>query len=74
MNFLRSLTWIWIYHRKALIYHRPMIIIVFGYTLARNSSMKNLDQREWLPTSLCENTDLYSQKERVPDLRELVVI
>ena len=29
-----------------------MIMIVSGYTLARKSSMENLDRSEWMPTSL----------------------
>ena len=51
-----------------------MIIIVSGYNLGRKSSMENTDQREWVPTSLCENTNLYFPKGSVPYLSYLVVI
>ena len=74
MPLLRSLTSMWIYLRKALLSHRPIIIIVYGYTWVRNSSMENPDQMEWLPTSLCENPSLYLPKEGVTDLRYLGVI
>ena len=60
--------------RKELLSQRPMIMIVSGYTLARQSSMANPDHMEWVPTSLCENTSFYSPKESVPDLIEFVVI
>ena len=63
-----------IYRRKALLAHRPMIIIVSGYTLAIESSMENPDQMEWVPTSLCENPRLSLPKESVPVLRDLVLI
>ena len=71
---LRSLTWMWIYLREALLTHLPMIMIVSGYTLDRKSSMENPDCREWVPTSLCENPSLSLPKESVPDLRDLIVI
>ena len=74
MPLLRSLTWMRIYLRKALLAYRPMIMIVSGYTLARYSSMANPDRMEWIPTSLCENVILSLTKESVPDLSELVVI
>ena len=32
MTFLKSLTWMQIYHRKAMLAHHPMIMIVSGYT------------------------------------------
>ena len=51
-----------------------MIIIISGYTLARNSAIANPDQREWVPTSLCENTSLSLPKESVSYLRDSVVI
>ena len=35
MPLLRSLTWMRIYRRKALLDQCPMIMIVSGYTLAR---------------------------------------
>ena len=35
MTLMRSLNWIRIYHRKALLAHNPMIMMVPGYTLAR---------------------------------------
>ena len=72
--FLRPLTWMRIYLRKALLAHRPMTMIVSGYTLARNISIENPDRREWVPTSLCENTSLSFPKYSVPDLRDLVFI
>ena len=71
---LISLTWMRIYRRKALLYYCPMIIIVYGYTLARETSMSNHDQMEWVPTFFCENTSLSLPKERVTDLRDMVVI
>ena len=74
MPLLRYLTCMQIYHRKAFLYHLPIIIIVSGYTLDRKSSTENPDQREWVPTSLCENPSLSLPKERVTDLRYLVVI
>ena len=51
-----------------------MITIVSGYTLARKSSMKDPEQIEWVPTSLCENMRYSSLKESIPDLIFLVVI
>ena len=42
MPLLKSLTWMQIYHMNALLEHRPMIMIVSGYTLDRKSSMKTL--------------------------------
>ena len=36
--------------------------------------MVNIDQKEWVPTFFFENPSLSSQKEIVPDLRDLVVI
>ena len=74
MPLLRSLTWIRIYRRKALLSHRPMIMIVSGYTLVRYSSMANPDRMEWVPTYLCENPSLSSPKESVPALSEFVVV
>ena len=74
MPLLRLLTWMHTYGRKALLQHRPMIIIISGYTLARNSAIANLDQRDWVPTSLCENTSLSLPKESVSYLRDSVVI
>ena len=74
MPLLRSLTWMRIYCRKALLAHRPMIMIVFGYTLARYSSMKNPERMEWVPNYLCVNPSISSPKESVPDLSDLVVI
>ena len=74
MPLLISLTWIRIYRRKALLEQHPMIMIVSGYTLARLISMANLDDMEWVPTSLCENPSLSSPKESVPALSEFVVI
>ena len=74
MPLLRSLIWLLIYRMKVFLYHCPMIIIVSGYNLGRKSSMANTDQREWVPTSLCENTNLYFPKGSVPYLSYLVVI
>ena len=74
MPLMIYLTWMGIKWRKALIAHRPMIMIVSGYTLARKISMENPDQREWVPTSLCESPSLSSQKESVTDLKNFVVI
>ena len=71
---LRSLNWMKIYLRKALLAHLPMIMIVSGYTLARYSYMENPDQIEWVPTSLCKNTSLCSPKESVPELSYLVAM
>ena len=71
---LRLLTWMRIYRRNVLLAHRPMIVIVSGYTLARYSSMENPYHMEWVPTSLCENPSLSSPKESVPTLSDLVVI
>ena len=51
-----------------------MIVIVYGYTLARKISIENPDQREWVPISLCENLSLSSPKESVPNISDLVVI
>ena len=36
--------------------------------------MVNPDLMEWVPKSLCENTSIYSPKERVSELRDLVVM
>ena len=74
MPLLRSLTWMRIYLRKALLAHRPMIMIVSAYTLAREISMENPDRMDWVPTSLCENNSLSLPKESVPDLSEFFVI
>ena len=74
MPLLGLLTWIWIYRRKALLDHRPMIMIVSGYTLSKNNLMENPDQSEWVPTSLWENPIRYSPKESVTDLSDLVFI
>ena len=41
----------------------PTIMLVSGYTLTRKSSMANHDLTEWVPTSSCENTNLYLPKE-----------
>ena len=74
MPLLWSLTWMRIYRRKVLIAQRPMIMIVYGYILARYSSMTKPDNMELVPTSLCENPSLYSPKESVPALSEFVVL
>ena len=71
---MKSMDWMRIYHRKTLLSHGPMIMIVSGYTLVRNISTENADQRDWFTTSLCENMSLSLPKESVPDLRYLVVI
>ena len=71
MPMLRSLTWMWIYRRKALLAHRPMIMMVPGYNLTRYSSMSNPDQMEWVPNYFCENTSLSLPKETVPTLSDL---
>ena len=42
--------------------HIPMIIIVYGYTLDIKSSMNNPEQSELVPTYLCDNLILSSQK------------
>ena len=52
MPLLRLLTLIRMCRRKALLYHRPMIMVVSGYTLARKSYMEKPDQSEWGTTSL----------------------
>ena len=74
MPLLRSLTWMRIYRRKALLAQRPIIMIVSGYTLSIKISMANPDRMEWVPISLCENPSLSSPKESVPVLSEFVVI
>ena len=74
MLLLMSLTWMRIYRRKALLAHLPMIMIVFGYTLSRYSSMANPDQMEWMKTSLCDNPSISFPKKSVPDLSDLVVM
>ena len=74
MPLLRSLTWMQIYRRKALLAHHPMIMIVFRYTLFRESSMANLDHMEWVPTSVYENPSLSLPNQSVPALSELVVV
>ena len=74
MNLLRSLTWMRMYHRMALLDHCIMITIVSGYTLARSISISNPDQMEWVLTSLCENPSISFPKKSVPDLRDLVVM
>ena len=51
-----------------------MIIIVSGYTRARKSSISNHNQREWVPTSLCENPRRYYLNDSVLDLSDLIVI
>ena len=63
-----------IYRRKALVAHQPMIMIVSGYTLARDSYMAKPDQIAWVPTCLFENTSLSLPKESVSDLSDLVVM
>ena len=74
MPLLRSLNWMQIYRKKALLAQRTMIMIVSGYTLARYISMANPDRMEWVPTYLCENPSLSSPKESVPALSDFVVI
>ena len=74
MTLLRSLTWTWIYWRKALIDHSPMMMIVSGYNFARKSYMKKPEQMKWLPTSLGENLKISLPKKSVPDLRDLDII
>ena len=74
ITLLRSLTWMCIYRRKALLAYCTMIRIVSGYNLARKSSMEKYDQIECVPTSLCKNISLSFTKESVPDLRDLVII
>ena len=74
MPLLSSLTWMRIYRRKALLAHRPMIIIVSGCNFARYSSMANPDWMEWVPTTLCENSNISLPNKSVPALSDLVVI
>ena len=74
MPLMRSLTWMQIYRMNELLNHGPMIMIVSGYNLDRNSSMENPEQREGVPTYLCENPSPHSSKESVPGLRDFVVI
>ena len=54
--------------------HRPMIIIVYRYTLAGKISIENPDQSEWVPTYSCENPRCSSMKDTMPDIRSLVVV
>ena len=51
-----------------------MIIIVYGYTINRKSSMENTDWSEWVTTSLCDNTRRSYLKESVPDRSNLIII
>ena len=51
-----------------------MIINVYRYNRARNISIEKPNQREWVPTYLCENPSNSSPKESVPDLRNLAFI
>ena len=74
MTLLRLLTWIRMYHRKEFLDHRQMIIIVYGYTINRKSSMENTDWSEWVTTSLCDNTRRSYLKESVPDRSNLIII
>ena len=62
------------YQRKVLLDYCPMIMIVSGYTLARNSSMGKPNRSDWVPTSFLDNQRRSSPKESVPDLCSLVVI
>ena len=62
MPLLRFLTWMRIYHRKALLAHRLMIMIIFEYKFSINISIVNPEQREWVHTSLFENSRLSSPK------------
>ena len=43
---LSFLTWMTMYCRKVYLSYRTTIMIVSGYTLARNSSMEKPDRRE----------------------------
>ena len=51
-----------------------MIMIIYRYTLSRKSYMENPDKSEWVPICLCENLRLFSPKESVTDLSDLIVI
>ena len=62
------------YHRKVFLDHRPKIMIVYGYTLARKISTAKPYQGEWVHTSLRENPRSSSLKESVPGLSNLIVI
>ena len=42
---MRSLTWMWIYRRKVLLAHRPVIMIFSGYTFPDRFPWKTLN--EW---------------------------
>ena len=62
MPLLMSLTWMRIYHRKALLSHCPMIMIVSGYILFRYSSMANPELMKWVPTSFfLESQSLFAK-------------
>ena len=74
LTFLRPMTSIWMYRRKALLYYCPMIMIVSGYTMDWKSSMENPDRSEGVPNYLCENTRRSSPKESVPDTSGLIFI
>ena len=74
MPLLRSLTWIRMYQRKELLDHRPIIMIVSRYTLARKTAVAKPYQSDWVTTSLWENPRCSSPKVSVPDLSDLVVI
>ena len=74
MTLLRFMTWILIYLRNALLYHLPVIIFVYWYTLVRKISMSNTYRREWVPIYLCKKERCSSLKGGVPDLINLIVI
>ena len=62
------------YQMKEFMDHRPMIVIISGYTIARKSSMAKPNWSEWVPISLCKEPRCFSPKESLPDLRFLVLI
>ena len=74
MPLLSSLTWMQIYRRKALLAHRPMIIIFPGTLWPDRVPWRTLTVWSGFPPSLFENASLYLPKESVPDFSEFVVI
>ena len=74
MPLLLLMNWILMYLSNILMYHLLIILIVSGYTRSMKISMENPYWREWMPTSLCENSRRYYPKEIIPELIDLIVI
>ena len=74
MPLLRLLTWILMYLMNAFLERLTIIIIVSGYTCARKSSTENPDRREWLTSSLCDNSRRSSLKKSVMGIRDLIIV